>query len=125
MYFERVSKGFVLTHFFLLSLQTKSNVKEVVLPMPYTAWCCLMTPVVDAEEGGDWQCDRRKEVFHVVKRGLGQLDYLFGITLPNLYNWKIRTFGLGSQCAITEMTFTFNLKKHSLKVVSRHKFPFN
>lgn len=50
--------------------------------MPYDLWCCLMAPVVEAQEGGDWVCTEKTEKLTVERRGLSQLDYLFGVSLP-------------------------------------------
>ena len=91
--------------------------------MPYDAWCCLMAPVVEAEAGGDWVCNSNKEVFTVTEAGLGQLDYLFGVTIPSSYNWKERTWAFHSRTKIAEITFTFDLAKHALKLQSRQEYP--
>jgi hypothetical protein len=81
-----------------------------------------MAPVVEAQEGGDWLCTEKTEK---LTEGLGQLDYLFGVSLPSLYDWKVRTFAMRSQCAITQITFTFDIQKHTLRVESHHRFPIN
>lgn len=81
-----------------------------------------MKPLEAGGDGLEWNCDSKREILIVSQGGLGSLDYLFGLTTPNFYNWKLKVFALHSQCAITQMTFNYNLENCILKVAAVHTF---
>lgn len=84
-------------------------------------WHTLMTPVLDAAEGGDWQCGKNREVFKVEKMGLAQLDYMFGISHGNWYTWKEVRLGMGTLHYVDSITFSYKISSSSLTVSARHK----
>lgn len=75
-----------------------------------------MEPVADNEAVGEWEIDDRFEVLTVEKSGLEHFDYLFGCTIPHSYNWKSRTFALGSRFEIDRMVFCYDLEFQILKL---------
>jgi len=59
---------------------------------------------------------------HREKSGLGQLDYLFGVMVPDCWNWKLITFALHSRCEVSEVQFSCNVKSSNLRLSVRHNF---
>lgn len=84
-----------------------------------------MEPVVDAEEGGDWVCTIKKEVFTVSRNGLAQLDYLFGVEVGDSYTWKSVTFAMGTRHVVDQITFSYTLASGRLKISSQHSIVRN
>ena len=95
---------------------------EYRLPVPQVIWDLLMKPLEEGGDGLEWDCDSKREIIIVDQHGLGRLDYLFGVTTPDVYNWKVKVFSLHSQCAITQVTFNYNLENCILKVEAVHTF---
>lgn len=106
-----------------LLFQTHSQTKEVSVVMPFDVWNCLMEPLVDGGDGLDWDCNRYRETLFVEEEGLAQLDYLFGVAIPHLPDWKSRTVGLGSTCKIESITLLYVIEKCTLTMKARH--PYN
>lgn len=93
--------------------------------MPYTIWCCLVSPIESLDGGHDdvdWDCSATKEVLVIGRNGLGELDYLFGGASTNLYAWKERTWALHSRTCIDQITFSFNIANSKLTVEARQIF---
>lgn len=101
--------------------QPRSQTKEVEIPMPYSVWECLMTPVLTIGDGGSWSTKGSVETLLVEKEGLGQLDYLFGISRPHFYDWKTKVFALHSRCEIDSIRFIYNVDLCLLKCSARHQ----
>jgi hypothetical protein len=93
----------------------------VEFPMPYSIWECLMTPVLTIGEGGKWSTKGSVESLSVEKHGLGQLDYIFGITTPHFYDWKTKVFALHSRCEIDGIVFSYDVDLSILTCSARHK----
>ena len=53
------------------------------------------------------------------KNGSHQLNCLFGVTLPGEYDWKSRTFGLGTRFDIVEIKFTYEILRQVLLLETR------
>lgn len=90
--------------------------------MPFEVWNCLMAPLVPCQDGADWDTNLFHETLTVERNGLSQLDYLLVQEVPNCYNWKQRTFGLGSRCKIEWVAFHYDVKKCTLTIKARHQF---
>ena len=107
--------------FFHHDWQLRSQTKEVDIPMPYSVWECLMTPALTIGAGGSWSTSGSVESLFVEKEGLGQLDYLFGVTTPHFYNWKFKVFALGSRCEIDSIRLSYDVDLSILTCCARHE----
>ena len=72
--------------------------------------------------GVDSECSSDKQVVKIDQTGLSELDYLFGAEFPASYNWKMKVFALHSRTIITEIRFTYFLKRHFLQIQVDQQF---
>ena len=96
--------------------------------IPYGLWEALVSPLDpygEGFEGIEWECGEKKEVVKIAKNALFRLDHWLGVGIPNLYNWKSKTFGLGSRSDINEITFCYGLENWKLKAKACFIFPAN
>lgn len=89
--------------------------------MPREVWECLMKPVVPSKDGGDWETVGPVETLNIEKEGLSQVDYLFGVEIPETYNWKVRTFALHSRCEVARIRFSYNVDMSILTFSATHR----
>lgn len=80
-----------------------------------------MTPVLNIGEGGNWSTTGSVESLLVEKEGLSQLDYLFGVSTPHFYNWKVKVFALGSRCEIHRIRLSYDVDLALLTCSARHE----
>jgi hypothetical protein len=100
----------------------------VEFPIPQELWEGLISPLepyTGGFEGVEWECGPKRETVKIEKNALFRLDYLLGVGIPDLYNWKSRTFGLGSRSDIDEISFSYGVENWKLKVKASFIFPAN
>ena len=79
-----------------------------------------MHPLLTTQDGAEWETKGNIESLFVQKHGLAQLDYIFGVSCADYYDWKTKTLALHSRCEIESIRFSFYINSSILQVSARH-----
>jgi hypothetical protein len=74
-------------------------------------------------DGVEWSSNKKEERVKIEKNALWRMDYWFGVGIPDLYNWKSKSFALHSRSEVTEIQLWYTFENCKLAVASSFNYP--